>query len=234
MARWLVPERRRGREILDDPAVAPQVVRQSLADVARANALFGGRRAVCRELARLFARASGTSLTLLDVGTGYGDVPAAARTLARGAGVRLQTYALESSPVLATSARSPDLPMVRGTALALPFRDRSVDIVICSQVLHHFEDCLASTLLRELDRVARMAVIVSDLRRSWIAAAGIWLASWPLRFHPVSRHDGVVSVLRGYTVPELRMLVECATGRRAATRARAGFRIASAWSPTEV
>lgn len=231
---WLVPRRRRGREILDDPSTAPSVVRRSLADVARANALFGGRRAVCRELAKLFARATGSSLTMLDVGTGYGDVPAAARRLAHEAGVRLRTFGLEVSRVLAVSGRSPELPMVQGTALALPFRDRSVDIVICSQLLHHFEDSTAGAILREMDRVAARAVIVSDLRRSWLAAAGIWLASWPLRFHPVSRHDGVVSVLRGYTVPELRTLVERATGRCARTRASAGFRIATAWSSTEV
>jgi SAM-dependent methyltransferase len=232
--RLLIPPRRRGVEILDNPSVDARVVRRSLQDVTRANALFGGRRAVLRELRRMFERANGETCTLLDVGTGSGDVPAAARRLARRAGVRLQTYGLEVSEVLAKSARSPELPMVRGTALALPFRDRSVDIVICSQLLHHFDDGAASRLIRELDRVARRAVVVSDLRRSWLAAAGIWLASWPLRFHPVSRHDGVVSVLRGYTVPELRSLVERATGRRPQTRTSAGFRIASAWSPTEV
>ena len=231
---WLVPERRRGAEILDDPATDARVVRRSLADVARANALFGGRRAVCAELARAFAGSRGERLTLLDVGTGCGDVPAAARRLARRAGVLLRTIALEANATLASGARTPELPMVRGTALALPFRDRAVDIVICSQLLHHFDDDDAARVLREMDRVARRCVIVSDLRRSWIAAGGIWLASWPLRFHPVSRHDGVLSVLRGYTVPELGALVREATGRIPATRARAGFRIASAWTPTEV
>jgi SAM-dependent methyltransferase len=230
----VTPARRRGAEILDDPATDARVVRRSLADVARANALFGGRRAVCRELATALAASNGAPLTLLDVGTGLGDVPAAARALARARGVPLRTIALEASAALAGIAKSPELPMVRGTALALPFRDRSVDIVICSQLLHHFDDGGAAAVLRELDRVARRCVIVSDLRRSWLAAGGIWLASWPLFFHPVSRHDGVLSVLRGYTVPELRALVQQATGRTATTRTRAGFRIASAWSPTEV
>lgn len=234
MGDWLVPSRRRGMEILDDPATDAMVVRRSLADVARANALFGGRRAVMRELECVLANAGGAPLTLLDVGTGWGDVPAAARALAQRTGVELRTMGLESSHAMALAVRSTELPMVRGTALALPFRDRSVDVVICSQLLHHFDDEKASALLKEMDRVARRSVIVSDLRRSWLAAAGIWLASWPLFFHPVSRHDGVVSVLRGYTVPELRMLVRRATGRDAATRTRAGFRIASAWSPTEI
>lgn len=230
---WLVPRRRRGKEILDDPAVDAFIVRRSLADVSRANALFGGRRAVCRELAAALAGARGRTLTLLDVGTGYGDMPAAARRVATRAGVRLRTIALEASPVLATTSRSAELPMVRGTALALPFADRSVDIALCSQLLHHFDDGPASAVLRELDRVARRAVIVCDLRRSWVAAAGIWFASWPLFFHRVSRHDGVVSVLRGYTVGELHALIRSATGRDAVTRTRAGFRIASAWTPAD-
>jgi SAM-dependent methyltransferase len=231
---WLVPARRRGAEILDDPATDAHIVRRSLADVARANALFGGRRAVCRELDAAFASTDGEPLTMLDVGTGQGDVPAAARLLARRAGVRVRTLGLEAHAALAAAARSPDLPMVRATALALPFRDRAIDIVVCSQLLHHFDDASAARVLREMDRVARRCVIVSDLRRSWIAAGGIWLASWPLRFHPASRHDGVLSVLRGYTVPELRALVRDATGRTPAARARAGFRVATAWNPTEV
>ena len=87
-------------------------------------------------------------------------------------------------------------------------------------------------MLRELDRVARHRVIVSDLRRSWLAAAGIWLASFPLRFHPVSRHDGVVSVLRGFTRDELEQMVEGAVNRRAHVRYRPAFRATAAWTPT--
>ena len=34
-----------------------------------------------------------------------------------------------------------------------------------------------------------------------------------LRFHRVSQHDGVVSVLRAFTVVELDMLVRAAVGR---------------------
>jgi hypothetical protein len=74
-------------------------------------------------------------------------------------------------------------------------------------------------------------VIVSDLRRSWIAAAGFWVVSWPLGFHPVTRHDGVVSVLRGFTPRELSRHVQNATGRSAAVRRHLGFRITATWSP---
>ena len=87
-------------------------------------------------------------------------------------------------------------------------------------------------LLRELDRVARVRVIVSDLRRSWAAAIGLWLASYPLGFHPHSRHDGVTSVMRGFTQFELGTLILDSTSRPAVTRNRVGFRITAHWSPT--
>jgi hypothetical protein len=74
-------------------------------------------------------------------------------------------------------------------------------------------------------------VIVSDIRRSWLAAAGIWLASYPLHFHPVSRHDGVVSVLRGFTPGELRQLVRTATEQTPVARRRLGFRTTASWKP---
>ena len=116
-------------------------------------------------------------------------------------------------------------------ALALPIASKSVDIVICSQTLHHFESRDAIAVLRELDRVARKRVIVSDIRRSWLAAAGIWLASYPLGFHPVSRHDGVVSVLRGFTPGELSQLVRTATQQTPVARRRIGFRTTASWVP---
>jgi hypothetical protein len=82
-----------------------------------------------------------------------------------------------------------------------------------------------------MDRVARVAVVVSDLRRSWLAAAGFWLASFPLRFHRVTRHDGVLSVMRGYTRTELEDTVSKAVGVRPRVRERIGFRMTTSWTP---
>lgn len=209
-----------------------RVVRRSLGDVARANALFGGTRAVLAELARAVRRAPAgrRPLTLLDVGTGRGDIPAAATAWCTQHGVLLETLGIEKSESLARIA-SDHTTVLSADALHLPLADQSVDIVMCSQVLHHFERADALTLLREMHRVARRRVIVSDLHRSWLAAAGIWLASFPLLFHPVSRHDGVLSVLRGFTRGELGELVRQSVGQHADVRYRLGFRVTASWTP---
>jgi len=223
----------RGAEFLDDPALDPALAARSLADVARANRLFGGTSAVLAELAPLLAlaRSTGDALSLLDVGTGAGDIPERARREAARAGVRLRTIGLEVTGALAAASRPRIGDAIAGDARAIPLADRSVDVVTCSQVLHHFDDVCAAAVLRELNRVARVRVIVSDIRRAWAAAGGLWLASWALGFHPVSRHDGVVSVLRGFRARELEEVVHAATGRQAVVRNRRGFRVTASWTP---
>jgi SAM-dependent methyltransferase len=231
----LTPRRRHGHEYLDDPAIGARFAKRSMGDVARSNALFGGARAVLAELDDLLRAPlpprGARSLTMLDVGTGLGDIPARVRARASQYGVTVCTMGLDTSEVLARAAHGAELPLLRADARRLPIADRAFDVVLCSQVLHHFPGDDGAALLRELDRVARRRVIVSDIRRSWAAAAGIWLASWPLRFHPVSRHDGVVSVLRGFTLDELAGAVWAAVGVAPRVRRHRGFRVTAAWEP---
>lgn len=217
-------------EILDDRTLDPALVRRSMRDVALSNRLFGGTRAVLRELDAALDAAP-ASVSLLDVGTGVGDIPQAARALATRRGRSAFTVGLDASPSLAAESGSRVGAAVVADAGALPFRDRSVDIVTCSQLLHHFSAPTAAAIVREMDRVARGRAIVSDIRRSRLAIAGLWLASFALRFHPVSRHDGIASIRRGYSVAELRSLTRQALGRETAVRPRRGFRVTASWIP---
>jgi len=230
MSSLLTPPRRRGSEILDSPGVAPEIVTRSLADVSKANSLFGGTSSAVDEL-RQFMKDLPRDATLLDVGTGLGDIPARVRAEAAKQQIVLTTIGLDSAPVLAKACRKALEWSVCGDALKLPFGDSSIDVVMCSQVLHHFAEDDALTLLREMNRVARHRVIVTDLKRSWISAAGIWLVSFPLGFHAVSRHDGVVSVMRGFTTSELADTVQAAVLRRPVAHRRRGFRVTTSWAP---
>jgi SAM-dependent methyltransferase len=218
------PARRRGVEILDDPGVDPEIRNRSIDDVTRSNRILGGLRAALHALNPLLHDGA----TLLDVGTGLADIPNAARNLAN-----IRTVGVDEALSLLHASRSRlDFP-VCANALALPFRDRSIDVVMCSQVLHHFEDRDAEALIREMHRVARKAVVISDLRRSWLAAGGFWLVSFPLGFHRVTRHDGVVSVLRGFTADDLRRLVRNAVGVEPTVKHHLGFRltgVVATWS----
>lgn len=230
MSALLSPPRWRGAELLDSPDADPRLARRSLQDVALANRLFGGTRAVLRELDPVWEQLP-RHATLLDVGTGIGDIPARAREAAARRGIALETVGLEATAWLVEANRGINTWLVCADARRLPFADRSVDVVTCSQVLHHFFDADARCLLTEMNRVARTRVIISDLHRSRIAAAGIWLASFALAFHPTSRHDGVVSVMRGFRTAELYTMVRDALGVDPSVRYRPGYRITASWTP---
>ena len=174
--------------------------------------------------------ALGARGTLLDVGTGLGDIPHAARRLAARRGVALTTVGVELRASLAAASRARIGHAVCADAMRCRFADGGVDVVTCSQVLHHFAEDDAVRLLRELTRVARVGVVVGDLRRSWLAAGLFWLASFPLGFHPVTRHDGVLSVLRGFTADELRALARRAGAQAPAVRRAPGWRLVASWS----
>jgi 2-polyprenyl-3-methyl-5-hydroxy-6-metoxy-1,4-benzoquinol methylase len=227
----LTPSRRRGVEILDDPLVDATVRRTAIADVARSNRWLGGTRAVLATLEPLWSRlrGKGRRLTVADVGAGHCDIAAAVVRAGERRGVPVQAIAVDAAESLVATARERCALGVCGDALRLPFRDESIDLVLCSQLLHHFQGDELKRIVLELHRTARTVVLISDIERSWIAAAGFWAVSFPLGFHPVTRHDGVVSVMRGFTRGELASLVTRATGMQPVTRRHLGWRITATW-----
>ena len=233
MLSFLTPARRRGVEILDRSDVTAQVRERSHRDVVRSNVLFGGRRTALLALDEAFRTLASDDATMLDVGSGLGDLSAEARIAASRQGIQLTTLGLDEAHSLLCAAAEQLDSRICADALQLPLRDKSVDVVLCSQTLHHFADGDTVTLLRELDRVARHRVVVSDLRRSWIAAAGFRVVASALGFHPVTRHDGTLSVLRGFTAGELRAMIDEATDGRASAdvRRRLGYRLSASWKP---
>lgn len=219
----------RGVEYLDVSDDAG-LQRRSHRDIALANALFGGSRAVLAEFAGILPSAGG-QVTLLDVGTGTGDIPARLARHAARQGVDLRVCGLDGRLELVRANRELPAQGVCADALALPFASASFDVVVASQLVHHFARGDAVRLVRELNWVAKRRVIISDLRRSRAAAAGLWLVSFPLGFHPVSRHDGVVSIRRGFRDAELAALVREAVGVEPRISRRFAWRLTACWEP---
>ena len=206
----------KGVELLDSPGADEQAVRQSLDNIARANRWFGGAWAVRWVMDRAFRELPHDALPLLlDVGAGAGDLAREAARAAGRHGITLRTLCLDRHATAARMARAGNMPALQGDAGNLPFRDDSVDFVLLSQIVHHFDADSAVHLLREASRVARRHVIIADLRRSGVAAFAFRIGALGLGFDSITAADGLTSIRRGFRPDELATLLARAglTGR---------------------
>jgi ubiquinone/menaquinone biosynthesis C-methylase UbiE len=193
-------------ELLDGPLEDPVALAANLRDLSRLNRLSGGARLSLRAV-----RALGDAGTILDVGTGGADIPAALLVEARRRGVALEVMATDSRPeVLAAAAFArPGLPTLPGLTFAvadgraLPYPDASFDVGHASMVVHHLDADEAVAFLRELRRVSRLGIVINDLARGphfWLAT---WLLTHTIAASRYTRHDGPLSVRRAWSRNEM-------------------------------
>jgi 2-polyprenyl-3-methyl-5-hydroxy-6-metoxy-1,4-benzoquinol methylase len=214
-------------ELMDAPGLPPDEVAAAYRVLRRVNRqFFGANRVLRRELDRWRREDPeiGDAPSLLDVGSGSGDLPELARRHQATRGMRLYAVALDRDPVAARLARESG-SCVRGDALRLPFRDRAFDVVTAAKFAHHFEGARLVRLLGEMARVARRCVLVLDIRRSWLAYAGFVAWSRVFTTNRLVRHDGPVSVRRGFDPRELSAHGARIAGFAWTVRRYAGFQL---------
>jgi SAM-dependent methyltransferase len=182
-------------EILD--TLPWEEARASLADLVRINRRWGGYSSLRKLIDETIP--AGEDFTLLDVGAASGDMGERFRQQRPGAKVTSLDY-LESHLTSCAGLR------VAGDAFALPFSPRSFDYVFCSQFLHHFSDADVVRLLAGFAKVARKRVLVLDLFRNPLPYVFISSTQRLLGWHPVTVHDGKISVEAAFRPRELAAL----------------------------
>jgi 2-polyprenyl-3-methyl-5-hydroxy-6-metoxy-1,4-benzoquinol methylase len=221
-------------ERLDAPDADLRDVESSLADLARINRLLGGNRLTLRALGKVLEGRDRGPLTLLDAGSGGGDMAAEMAAWARRRGFVPHVIGIDASPsitALAAVRVDEDVELRVGDMRELDLPGDSVDVATCSLVIHHLEPPEAVQALRELRRVARVGVVVNDLVRTRMGLVGAHVVIRALTRNPITRHDAVVSVRRAYTRSELLGLASGAGLRPVDVRGTLGYRVAIAAEP---
>jgi ubiquinone/menaquinone biosynthesis C-methylase UbiE len=213
---------------MDEPGLAPAEVIAAYRVLERVNRQLGHLQSLKRELRRSLAedRFDQRSMTLLDVGSGSGDLPSALCKLLDGRAIRGVAFALDRDSTAVQLAASRGLIAVQGDALHLPFPDRSLDLVTAVKFAHHFKGAGLTRLVSEMARVARCRVIILDIRRHWLAYWGFRAWSRLFTRSRLVRYDGPLSVLRGFTRDELADLGAPVPGFLWTVRSYAGFQLA--------
>jgi ubiquinone/menaquinone biosynthesis C-methylase UbiE len=229
MAWSLTPARRDDPELMDAPGLPESEVAAAYRVLGRVNRQLGHRASMRRELDRCLAEDFGgrePRLSLLDLGSGSGDIPRDLRDrLTRGA-IAGVVVALDHDPTAVQLAQRDPLDVVRGDALRLPFADRSIDLVTAIKFAHHFSGDALAALVAEMARVAARRVVVLDIRRHWLAYWGFVAWSRLLTRNRLVRFDGPLSVLRAFTATELLALTTSLPAFDWTVRSYLGFQLA--------
>jgi ubiquinone/menaquinone biosynthesis C-methylase UbiE len=201
------------KEMMDAPDNPRDLLEDDLRNLRIINRYLGNYRSVLRGLKRIVEEQKLRHFSLLDVGTGSGDIPVKIAAWARRKNLAAELIALDPEPVTLRAAVHqtrdyPEIALVRSDGRALPFATGSFDFVLSSQMLHHFSEEGIIHLLRGWSRVARRAIIVSDLIRHPVAYHGIGLLTKLFTRNIMTRTDAPLSVERAFTLEEWRELFE--------------------------
>ncbi len=192
---------------MDAPGLDGAVYARCLTDLAAVNRVTSTHRATLRWLSEATAELpAGAAFSLLDIAFGQGDLLRAIAGWAAGRGFRVKLAGIDMNPRSAFAARSAPPP---GMAISYQTGDifrvapmEVFDFLVTSQFTHHLSDTAVLRLLHWMEGHAARGWYVSDLHRHWVAYYGFrWLARL-FGWHEIVRHDGTVSIARGFTRKE--------------------------------
>ena len=190
-------------ELMDDPTLDAQTYAEVLTDLGRVNRVTLAHRPTLGFMRKAWAGRK--RIKVLDVGYGDGGTLRAIAAKARKAGVEAECVGIDLNPrseAVARAATSAALPIEYRTGDYADLADQGWDCVISSLVAHHMTHAQLVAFLRFMDAEARVGWFVNDLHRHRLAYAGYPLLAGLMRWHPIVRHDGHMSIARSYRPSE--------------------------------
>jgi 2-polyprenyl-3-methyl-5-hydroxy-6-metoxy-1,4-benzoquinol methylase len=200
-------------EFMDLDTCDPVMLARTIRQFALLNRLFSAsRRLAARLLFPLMETGRTVPYTLLDLGAGGCDVDIAFVKVARKRGIGLSVTAVDRDDRVLSTAREAIRGYPEITAITADVRDLAAlgefDFIFCNHLLHHLSLDDIGRLLERIERQARIAYLLNDLKRSAWALAGYSLFSALFLPPSLAYYDGKLSIRRGFLEQELRKVLD--------------------------
>lgn len=195
-------------ERIDTGDYTPEEYAVFMREIAFINKYLGDRRALKKSLLRAIERENIREFSVLDVGCGSGEMLSYIAEFARRSQRPTCLVGIDLNEISASSTKKkslefPEISSVRGDAFRLPFDDNTFDYAISSLFFHHLTDEQIPLVINEMSRVARREIFVVDLHRHPTAYVLYKMFCFAFRISPLVRHDGSLSILKGFKPREL-------------------------------
>jgi SAM-dependent methyltransferase len=199
-------------EFMDEVSAGGEELREALRHLRRLNRIFGAAGPVLFGVRTLWAAAGKPEcLSILDIGSGSGEINRKLLRWADRNGIRLSIRLADIAEEACAEAKllysgEPRIRVQRCDLFQLP--EGSADIVTASQFVHHFPSEALPEVAGGMLRASRIGAVISDIHRHWVPWLAVWLTCRLVSRNRYIRHDGPLSVAKGFRGDDWRNLEE--------------------------
>ena len=209
----LMLERKRVREIMDDPSLDRELHLAALRGLERLNAISNSKNILAAPIIKLLQRLSVDRsfkgpLRVLDIACGAGDMPIELSNFFKDKSLPVEIHGLDISDLAVSYATKKNTEARANCQFSqlnvieeeLP---AGFDVVTTSLFTHHLDPPEIEILMQKMARAAGHLMLINDLERSALSLFSVTMATHLLTSSPVVQHDGPASVRAAFTRGEM-------------------------------
>ncbi|PKA84195.1 hypothetical protein ATE92_2366 [Ulvibacter sp. MAR_2010_11] len=201
-------------EIMDNFDLHGDEMKLLLTDLKNINKWLGGNsitRNGIRTLLKGYSKEK--EYVIVDIGCGDGEMLRQCALFGKREGFKFQLVGIDANPFILEEAkeRSKDFPNItfqKNNVFSEEIELPKIDIALCTLFLHHFPNQQITGLLNKLIEKTKVGIVVNDLHRSRLAFILFRIVGKLFIKTKIARHDGLVSIARGFKKIELEQLSE--------------------------
>lgn len=194
-------------EIMDDFELKGHKLEVVLKDLNNINKRLGGYKITINGIKKLINKKD-RSLKIADVGCGSGENLRQIAKWAKRENISVELFGIDANMNTINLAKSlsvefDNISFMQQNVFDDDFCRNQFDIITLSLTLHHFKDKDIKKLLPILYQNSNLGLVINDLQRHWLAYVLFQLYSAVFMKSNIAKHDGKVSILRGFKTSEL-------------------------------
>ena len=201
-------------ELMDDRSGDSALLFKTFSHIKSINLLFSrSRHIIYQVLLPHMERQPRRIFTIVDAGAGGGDFALLLAHALERRSIAANIICIDSDPRAVAYAElqcrsAKNISVVRESALNLAQLPSPPDYLFASNLLHHLSDEACVKLLRTVNDQARCGYVITDLQRSafWYCLYALFAGVFFRNSYALS--DGLLSIRRSFTLPELALLIE--------------------------
>lgn len=212
----MLKERILQREIIDDLELSDPLIIENLKDMEFLNRWLGYNKRLIGGINRVKKKYGKSwkerKILIADLGCGSGDALRYMGDWMKRMKYDCQLIGVDGNEAIIDYGRKRSLnyPQIQYCVRDILLEDHEgnhYDVISLNNVCHHFSDCEMIHMLKKLKCSCR-TMIINDLHRHYLAYWGIKLLSTVCRFSPLTKHDGPLSVRKGFKRRDLKNILE--------------------------